>query len=68
MLATILISLILIALFVLAIRYVMKKGTCGCDHEKSGGYGGSCAHCSHCAPTAKPKSPTDAFWAEKDFK
>lgn len=68
MLATILISLGLLLLFGLAIRYVMKKGACGCNHEKSGGCNGGCAHCSHCAPAAKPKSPTDAFWAEKDLK
>lgn len=44
-LPTILISLVLIGLFALAIRHLVKKGTCAGCSEKASGHSG-CPHCS----------------------
>lgn len=54
-LATILISIFLVILFALAIRHLVKKGTCGGCSEKSSCHSNSpdninsgCDGCSHC--------------------
>jgi hypothetical protein len=51
-LPTILITIVLIALFVLAIRYLAKKGACaGCSEKGSCHSGGdSCEHCKGHSP------------------
>jgi hypothetical protein len=54
-LATIVISIFLVVLFGLAIRHLVKKGTCaGCSGSSpchsgcSGNTGSDCSTCSHC--------------------
>jgi hypothetical protein len=54
-LATILISIFLVILFVLAIRHLVKNGTCAgcsekssCHSSSSGNAGSNCGSCSHC--------------------
>jgi len=49
MLATILISIVLAALFVAAILYAARRGTCaGCSEKGSCPHAGACSGCSHC--------------------
>lgn len=48
-LPTALISLFIIAMFVLAIRHIIKKGTCGCGEKKSRHFGCSSC-CNHSSP------------------
>jgi hypothetical protein len=45
-LPTVLISLFIIAMFVLAIRHIIKKGTCGCN-EKDSSHSGCPSCCNH---------------------
>lgn len=50
---TVVISAVLLALFILAIRHIVKKGTCGCDCKSCHG---ACSGCSHCASTEPKQS------------
>ena len=47
-LPTIILSIFLAVLFVLAIRHIIKKGTCAGCSEKSSCNTGGCDHCSGC--------------------
>ena len=47
-LPTIFISLFIIAMFVLAIRHIIKKGTCNCG-DKGTRHSGSSSCCTHCS-------------------
>lgn len=48
---TVLIAAVLAILFGLAIRYLVKHGTCDCS--SNGGCNGGCAGCSHCCHGAE---------------
>ncbi|WP_320967701.1 FeoB-associated Cys-rich membrane protein [Hungatella hathewayi] len=53
--ATIIISMIILALTGLAVRSVYKnRGTCSCQSKS--GCGGQCSCCHGCAPVHKPHS------------
>lgn len=50
-LPTIVLSIFLVLLFALAIRHLLKKGTCSGCSEKSSCPAAGCEHCSGCHKT-----------------